>query len=505
MERHEAERLFEQGKLPVVEKLLTLDATNQHLEAENKSLRERLADLDKNSQNSSKPPSSDSPATRKPPTDRPKSSRKAGGQPGHKGKKRDLVPPEQVDQFHDYYPDRCDLCEASLPAGESAPTIGEPLRHQQVEIEIKTTVTECRLHATQCQCGHITRATLPPEMASSHFGPRLTAIVAYLTAVVHAPRRAVEEFCRTIMGVHLSHGTVQNMLHQMSQAIKPAVSDLHDRLPAEAVINADETGWHRRWLWVFVTSNFVYFHIARSRGSQVLKEVLGETFAGILGVDRWGAYTKYHRGRMQLCWAHLKRNIQGILDRGVLTGSLEAQHFADRLHHYRRKLMKSWHRFKKGEISRGELIVQAEFIEWAIMNHLERYRDCPQKNVRAMARNLVKRYAHLFTFVHYEGVEPTNNSAEQGIRPAVQWRKICFGNKSDEGARITSRLLTVARTCHVLKKNPLEFMVNALVAYRSGKTPPRLILEEHSSDHVMGNQSTPGPHDAAIPLLTVTI
>jgi transposase len=501
MQRHEAEVLYEQGKAPVVEKLLELDAQIG-------TLKERIASLEKNSHNSSKPPSTDHPASKSPVKDRPKSSRKAGGQPGHKGKKRELVPPDKVDQVIDYYPDTCDLCEEKLLEGEAASTIGEPLRHQQVEIEIKTKITECRLHAAQCQCGHITRATLPPEMASSHFGPRLTAIVAYLTAVVHAPRRAVEEFCRTVMGVHLSHGTVQNMLHQMSRAVKPAVSDLHDRLPSKEVVNADETGWHGRWLWVFVTSTFVYFHIAHSRGSKVLKEVLGERFDGILGVDRWGAYSKYHRGRMQLCWAHLKRNIQGILDLGIRTGSLETQHFANRLHHYRRKLMKSWHRFKSGEITRSELIWQADIIEWAIKKHLERYRDYPQKKIRNFARNLLTRFDHLFTFVHCEGVEPTNNSAERGVRPAVQWRKICFGNKSDQGARITARLLTVARTCHFLKQNPLEFMVNAIVAYRTRKTPPLLIPREHASDQkypVIEYLSLSNSNKAAIPLLTGTI
>ena len=489
MERHEAEMLYEQGKSPVVEKLLELDAQVT-------ALKEQIANLAKNSRNSSKPPSTDPPHDKKPAKERPKSSRKAGGQPGHKGKKRDLVPPDQVDQVRDCYAEHCDWCQAPLPTGESTPTVGEAWRHQQVEIEITKTVTECRLHATQCRCGHVTRAPLPQDMAVSNFGPRLTAIVAYLTAVIHAPRRAVEEFCRTVMGVRLSHGTVQNMLYQMSQAIKPAVHALHKRLPEEDVINADETGWHRRWLWVFVASTFVYFHIARSRGSQVLKDVLGETFAGILGVDRWGAYTKYHRGRMQLCWAHLKRNIEGLLDQGVATGCLEVQDFANRLHHYRRKLMKSWYCFKQGEISRADLKSRADFIAWAMRNHLERYRDCPHKKVRSMARNLLKRFDHLFTFVHYEGVEPTNNSAERGIRPAVQWRKICFGNKSDKGARITARLLTITRTCHLLKKSPLEFLMNALVAYRTGDTPLLLMPDAPPPHQGPQTQSSVSPQQS---------
>ena len=74
-----------------------------------------------------------------------------------------------------------------------------------------------------------------------------------------------------------------------------------------------------------------------------------------------------------------------------------------------------------------------------------------------------------------QGVEPTNNIAERGIRPAVQWRKICFGNRSDNGATLTSRLLTVTRTCWLQKRNPLEFLVDTVTAHRSGQTAPSLI------------------------------
>ena len=106
---------------------------------------------------------------------------------------------------------------------------------------------------------------------------------------------------------------------------------------------------------------------------------------------------------------------------------------------------------------------------------LKRYMHSEEKYVRNLACKLFKRFDHLFTFIFYEGVDSTNNIAERGIRPAVQWRKICFGNRSDNGAALTSRLLTVTRTCWLQKRNPLEFLVEAITAYRCSQHAPTLL------------------------------
>jgi hypothetical protein len=108
-------------------------------------------------------------------------------------------------------------------------------------------------------------------------------------------------------------------------------------------------------LWIFVASNFIYFKVAGSRGSQVLKDIPGEFYKGILCVDRWGAYTKYHKGAMQLCRAHLKRDIMGVLKTGETTHSEEAIRFAESMNRLRKRLMAAWYKFKSGKISREEL------------------------------------------------------------------------------------------------------------------------------------------------------
>ncbi len=355
MDRREAEYLYASGKEPTVSMLL-------HLDAENKQLKEEIIKLERNSQNSSKPPSSDNPKERyQKDTRHNKGKRRSGGQPGHEGTHRQLIPVEEVD------------------------------------------------------------------------------------------------------------------LEEMSDAIEPVDKELKEALPSEPVINADETGWRDRWLWIFVASTFLYFRVATSRSSQVLVDVLGIVYKGILCVDRWGAYTKYHIGLMQICWVYLKRDFLWIAQIGQTKQSADAISFAKRMEKLRKKLLALWYRFKEEKISRDELIQQTKPVRTAIEKHLKTYKDSEERCVRSLAQNLLKRTNHLFTFIFYEGVESTNNISERGFRTAVQWRKICFGNRSDNGSILTSRLLTATRTCWFQKRNPLEFLVETITAFRSGMPTPSLL------------------------------
>jgi len=480
MDRKEAEKLYDLGKEPTVDKLLGYDEENKRLKKENDQLKEKISQLEKNSKNSSKPPSSDNPRDKNSKQEGQNSKngqkRKPGGQPGHKGNHRKLIPVEEVDNLIHYYPDQCEGCGRKLPQDEMANVIGEPFRWQQAEIEpIKPIITEHQCHTTLCECGCCTKAVLPPEVAKSNFGPRLTGIIAYLTAVLHVSRRGIREFCETMLRVTICLGSVQNLLEDTSDALEPADNELKNALPQEPVINADETGWAGRWLWIFVTSTFIYFQVAKTRSSKALEDIFGKVYKGILCVDRWGAYTKYHKGRFQICWAHLKRDFLGILKLGQDTQSEEAIVFAQTMEKLRKKLMAIWYQFKQGYISRSELIKKAEPIMESIKACLAEYAPSQHKCVRNLARRLLKRFDHLFTFIFHESVEPTNNSAERGIRPAVQWRKVCFGNRSDNGAVLTSRLLTITRTCWLQKRNPLEFLVDAITAHRSGNPIPSLL------------------------------
>lgn len=471
MDRPQAEQLYDCGKEATVAKLLELDA-------ENKQLKEKIAQLEKSSQESSKPPSSDRrPGEKKPQSEHKKQSkRKVGAQKGHPGKQRPLVSEDEVNEFVAYYASHCKNCQKELHQDETANTTGEIFRWQIFDIEpIKPKVVEHQAYTTICDCGAKTKAKISDGVLASNFGENLMGLISYLTSVLRVSRRGIKEFCLTFLNLQICLGTIQNILEYTSKALKQPVEAIKSKLPEQRVINGDETGWYGRWLWILVGTTFYYFHVAKSRGSQVLKEVLGEVYKGILCVDRWGAYTKYHKGIIQFCWAHLKRDFLGIIKVGRSLQSTEAILFGKTMERLRKRIMAIWYDFKDGKISRLELIEQSKPIINLIKRCFLKYEHSGENCVRTLSRKLLKHFDKLFVFIYYEGVEPTNNIAEQGIRPAVQWRKLCFGNRSDDGAILTSRLLTVVRTCWLQNRNPLEFLRNAIKAYRYGGEIPSLL------------------------------
>lgn len=471
MDRTQAERLYDSGKEPTVKRLLEYDAENQ-------KLKEKVAQLDKNSKNSSKPPSSDSPKDKGITTSTTKqNNRKPGGQPGHKGKNRELVSVEQVDDIIHYYPSHCGNCNKNLPQDETANTTDEVFRWQIFDIEpIKPVVVEHQAHTTICECGCQTKATIPDEVLKSNYGEYLMALIAYMTAVLHVSRRSIQEFCLTFVNLKICLGSIQKVLEYTSSALEAPVNGIEQSLPEQPVINADETGWRDRWLWIFVTSTFIYFNVAKSRASGVLKTILGQMYNGILCVDRWGAYTKYHKGLIQFCWAHLKRDFLGLLKIGRTLQSEDAIIFAKIMERLRKRMMAIWYQYKEQKISRHELIKYSEPFIRVIKMCLAKYEKSEDKKIRKFAKKLLKHSDKLFTFIYHKGVEPTNNISERGIRPAVQWRKVCFGNRSDSGAILTSRLLTVVRTCWLQERNPLKYLGDVIKAYRYGKAIPSLLI-----------------------------
>jgi transposase len=433
-------------------------------------LERQLALRKQNSTNSSKPPSSDGLAGEpRPRGRRKKSRRKAGGQPGHRGAHRPLVALTKDDEIRPVLPEQCQHCGHRLPTDiEQAQTSGEPRRHQVTELPpIQAHTIEYQCHRVVCpECGGSTRAALPAE-ASGHFGPQLTALIAYLTVVCRMPRRVVEALLEQVLGIDLSLGSTQKCWEEASQAVAAPCQELDQQLKNEPVLNVDETGWRtngaKRFLWVFVAARYIVYTVAATRSSEVLVLLLGAVFRGILCSDRFSAYLKYHCGNGQFCWAHLKRNLLGILD--YTKASVVEQFCRDALAQHAR-LFRLWHKFRGGLIDRQQLILRSIPIQKRIFALAERHLDDSHREVRNLATALFEHNQRLFAFLEHEGVEPTNNSAERALRTGVQWRKICFGNRSAQGELATARLLTVAETCDLQRLNILAYLSAAIAAKR---------------------------------------
>jgi hypothetical protein len=460
----------------------------ERLKRENERLREELAKRDRqiadlerqlalrqqNSTTSSKPPSSDGLAgLQRERGRRTKSRRKPGGQLGHPGHCRPLVPLDRVNQQVVVFPDACRHCDHALPA-RGRVVNGEPRRHQVTDLPpIDAHITEYQCPQVVCPaCGKTTQAPLPEDV-EGQFGPQLTALIAYLTVVCRVPRRLVQALLEDALHVPISLGSTQAAWEEVSEAVNAPCQELEQALKRQPVLNGDETG-HRtngekRWLWAVVAPMFVVYRIATTRAADVLVTLLGDVFAGVLCSDRWRPYQTYHHGALQFCWAHFKRNVLGALD---LAKTSEAERFCRDALALHARLFRLWYRFRGdpaargGPLTRQQLIAHVLPLQRKFFALGERHLDSRNNDVRNLATALFAHHEKFFVFIHHEDVEPTNNRAERALRAAVQWRKIMFGNRSETGEFAVARLLTVTRTCQMQQLNALAYLTAAIHAHR---------------------------------------
>lgn len=476
--QHENQELRDQAK-QTAEQIAEKDQQIADLERQ-------LAARKQNSRNSSKPPSSDGLAGESRSRGRQQpgkssSRRKPGGQMGHPGKHRPQAPPERVNEVHTVLPERCSHCGHGLGQRlEEVQTNGDVHRHQVIEVPtIAAHIIEYQCHRVICpQCQKATRAAIP-EQAKRQTGPRLTALVAYLTVTSRMPRRVLETVLEQVLGTAVSVGNTQSCWEEASEAVAAPCQELEQQLHREPVLNVDETGWRtngeKRYLWAFVAAGFVLFTIARTRGSELLIQMLGAVFEGILCSDRFRGYLKYHRGKAQFCWAHLKRNILGVLD---FTKQTATERFCRDALAVHASLFRLWHKFRGGLIDRPQLLNRSIRLQRRLFVLAETHLDSPDRQVQNLARALFEHAERLFTFLEHAGVEPTNNSAERALRTGVQWRKICFGNRSAAGEFATARLLTVTQTCRLHRRSPLQYLATAISSYRVRQPAPSLMPKE---------------------------
>lgn len=433
-------------------------------------LQTRMAELEskqaKNSTNSSLPPSSEHPHA-KPVRHTPKSPRRSGGQPGHAKHQRPLLPTEQCQHVISCVPPTCRRCSAPLSG-----TDPQPLRHQVWELpEIKPSVTEYQRHRLTCRCGTVTCGALPAGVPTGQAGPRLIAFSALLMSCFRQSKRRAALFLSMILNQPASPGWMVSLQKLAAEAVQPAYDELVRQLPQQAVLYIDESptkeGKASSWIWTFVAATFTLFATRTSRAADILLDWLGEDYTGVIHCDRARMYWSF--GRLQWCWAHLKRDFQGLIDSPCHT----ARRLGRDLMRPTKELFVLWQKVRDGTLSRAAFVEQMKPIRAKVESLL--LRGYFNARVSGFCKGLWEHRQNLWTFVEVEGVEPTNNAAEQALRQAVIWRKLSFGTQSAEGSRFVERLLTVVETCRRRKRNVLSWMVEAVEARFDGKCAPSLL------------------------------
>src|SRR5438034_3392956 len=453
------------GCRALLKRIAELDARIRDLEAR----------LGQNASNSSIPPSANPPQA-PPPVRKQPTGRKPGGQPGHIAHLRERLPPERLTETPIHYlPDICEVCQDDLPCAPG-PDDPEPRWHQVVELpEIPVQVTEYQAHGRTCpNCGQVTWAQIPQELRDHVCGPRLTATLSFLSGVLHASKRGIEEFVETVFQAPIALGTVSNLEAEMSTALTAAHAEAQQAVQEAAAKNVDETGWKQAgkkcWLWGAATAMVACFVIAPTRGALGLAALLGDKIKGIISSDRWSVYAQLKLGLRQVCWAHLKRDFQKLVDRqsdgkdiGEMgLGAVEV-------------IFEWWHTFRGGGLSRGQLQRQIAPVRQMLREWLELGCACQDRKAAAFCANVLAVEPALWTFVRKEGVEPTNNHIERLLRPGVLWRKNAFGCHSEAGCRFVERILTVVQTLRLQKRPVLDFLYQSLLAHRHAQNAPLLL------------------------------
>ena len=438
-------------------------------------VRELEARLGRNASNSSLPPSANPPSAPAPVVKRP-TGRGPGAQPGHPPILRQRLPADRVNHLRVLVPTHCRRCQAPLPA-EAGPSDPEPTWHQVAELPRRPVeVTEYQGHARACPCcGTVTRAAIPATIKAHSIGARLSAALVFLIGRGHLSKRAVEEVAETVLGVPVALGTVSRLEARMGEALAPAHAEAAEAVRQAEVKHVDETGWKRagrpRWLWAAVTETVALFVVHAGRGAAGLRALLGESLTGVFCTDRWGVYERLPAERRQLCWAHLRRDFQAMVDRGGKGAAVGADLLA-----LTGVLFEWWYRVRDGTRTRRWFRRRVERdIRPDVAAELRRGSACGCARTAATCRELLAWEASLWTFAYHGGVEPTNNRAERALRPAVLWRKRSFGCHSEDGCRFVERLLTVVQTLRLQGRDVLDYLQAAMTAHRNGLPAPKLL------------------------------
>ena len=429
------------------------------------------ARLNQTPRNSSVPPSTEHPHA-KPPRPKSRPKRQRGGQPGHDKHERPLLPPEQCAEVKPLKPTACRRCGRKLSGEDTT-----PLRHQVWELpEIKPQVTEYQRHRLRCDgCGETTCAELPPGVPRGQSGPRLVAFAGLLMAFFRQSKRRTALFLETLLNQPCCPALTVKVQTQVTAALQPAYEELVAQLPAQPHLGIDESPTKeaatRAWLWTFVGSLFTVFAWRGTRAASVLTELLTERYRGTVTCDRAKMY--WMLGRLQWCWAHLKRDFQALADSddGVV------KRLGHDLLRPTRELFRQWSRCRDGTLSRAGLKRCLAPLCREVEGLLLRGLCSGHPHLVGMCRELYDHRQWLWTFLEYEAVEPTNNASERALRHAVIWRKLSFGTQSSGGSRFVETMLTVIETCRQQSRNVFAYVTAAVQAHFAHQRSPSLLPE----------------------------
>ena len=422
----------------LLKKIEELEARCAEWERKYSELEAKLAAKNKDSNNSSNPPSKDPPGTQRKYPKRNKTDRKPGAQKGHQGKSKSFEKEPDIVQTHE--PTSCLECGESLESIEGK--VVE--RRQEIDIPpIEPIITEHQLIEKICPCcKHSSRGSFPDHIRSLiQFGINTIIAVIYFNIVHHIPFRRTPKIFKDMFHMSISEGTIENILNLAETKAIKYYDQIKELLQQSKWVGSDETSiringqtW---WRWVWQNDKLTYFVSVSSRAYQVVKDFFGESFQGILLHDCYGAQLATVASKHQLCLAHLIRELLFLID-------FEKSMWAFKMIRFFSKVIKA----KEIIWSEGFDLTRREKVISDCFKELDRLLDLMpiKKESNRIWKRLRKHKDKLLTFLVHEDVPATNNGSERAIRNAKIHRKISGCFRGDHAPQRHSVLLSVIET-----------------------------------------------------------
>lgn len=459
---------------------LTLEQANELIY----KLMARIAELEdrlnQNSNNSSKPPSTDGSGT-PPARKRPASGKARGAQPGHKGQRRERHPEDDRLTAIPHYPARqCACC------GEQVVSHDKPYRvHQVFDLpEVSYVVTEHQLYRGTCRgCVTTSEAALPDTVSHSQMGANLLSYIALQSGQFHQSISKIQQQLKQHFGLSFSRGTISEAQGRVSAMLTPTHQAIKQQVQSAAIIHADETrhqrGGERRWMWLALSKVAVCFMTAFGRGQEAAKRLLGSELDGVLVTDQYAGYRFIDSAQRQLCWAHVLRNVAAIAE----SSDAVNQPIGARLVLLADTVFRTRHGYEQGCLSREQYQRRLQRCRQSWRRQLERGSVLCSKRYRGRCQLLLKDDEMLWRFMENDEIALTNNEAERALRGYVLWRKGSYGVWSHRGEQFRQRILSLVETAKRLGRCPQEWLravVRSCIEKTDYPFPEELVLSTPS-------------------------
>jgi len=432
MTRDEAVRILEMPRDQAVETILQLAEKAEKFD-------QLCADVSPTCPSGMKPPYSKNPGKKRP--------KKPGRKKGHKGVCRKA--PETIDHYKEHCLDTCpDCCN----------TLNAPIKsHKRTTVDlppVKPEVTQHTVNGYWCsQCKKIVYPKIADALPNATLGVRLLVVTAWLHYWIGISVHNIVKLLSVLCSFDVSAGGLTQAWCNLAMQLKPIYNEIGDQIKKSAVLHADETGWRisgkTHWLWCFATSKWCYYIIDKSRGSPVIKRVIGKIFEGILICDFFGAYNKIASLAKQRCLFHLFTALEKT-DKSNTSSDWKA--FRKKLS----RLLKDAIRLFVQKLDLEKEVFQRRKMRILIRLDALISGNREDKDVNRIIKRLKRHIDELFTFLEFDNVSPYNNHAEQQMRRPAISRKISQQNRSERAAEAHAIFMSLFRSAELQGLNPVD-------------------------------------------------